>query len=158
MIAFNISEIAPVIAFVGVAITMFSKKPKVKNVGQIIASLGVLFIGLGTMSAAMKPLAGEVWFQSLLQKFSNPILCVIIGVIFTVIIQSASASVGVLQMLALSGVMAFPGAFPQAFYIMLGMNIGASVAPALASLGGRKDAKRVAFIVICLRVSAWCCL
>ena len=148
LIAFNISEIAPVIAFVGVAITMFSKKPKVKNVGQIIASLGVLFIGLGTMSAAMKPLAGEVWFQSLLQKFSNPILCVIIGVIFTVIIQSASASVGVLQMLALSGVMAFPGAFPQAFYIMLGMNIGASVAPALASLGGRKDAKRVAFIVI----------
>ena len=78
LIAFNISEIAPVIAFVGVAITMFSKKPKVKNVGQIIASLGVLFIGLGTMSAAMKPLAGEVWFQSLLQKFSNPILCVII--------------------------------------------------------------------------------
>ena len=73
LIAFNISEIAPVIAFVGVAITMFSKKPKVKNVGQIIASLGVLFIGLGTMSAAMKPLAGEVWFQSLLQKFSNPI-------------------------------------------------------------------------------------
>lgn len=136
------------IAFVGVAITMFSKKPKVKNVGQIIASLGVLFIGLGTMSAAMKPLAGEVWFQSLLQKFSNPILCVIYGVIFTVIIQSASASVGVLQMLALSGVMAFPGAFPQAFYIMLGMNNGASVAPALASLGGRKDAKRVAFIVI----------
>ena len=123
LIAFNISEIAPVIAFIGVAITMFSKKPKVKNVGQIIASLGVLFIGLGTMSAAMKPLAGEIWFQSLLQKFSNPILCVIIGVIFTVIIQSASASVGVLQMLALSGVMAFPGAFPQAFYIMLGMNI-----------------------------------
>ena len=79
LIAFNISEIAPVIAFVGVAITMFSKKPKVKNVGQIIASLGVLFIGLGTMSAAMKPLAGEVWFQSLLQKFSNPVLCVIIG-------------------------------------------------------------------------------
>ena len=117
LIAFNISEIAPVIAFIGVAITMFSKKPKVKNVGQIIASLGVLFIGLGTMSAAMKPLAGEIWFQSLLQKFSNPILCVIIGVIFTVIIQSASASVGVLQMLALSGVMAFPGAFPQAFYI-----------------------------------------
>ena len=68
LIAFNISEIAPVIAFVGVAITMFSKKPKVKNVGQIIASLGVLFIGLGTMSAAMKPLAGEIWFQSLLQK------------------------------------------------------------------------------------------
>lgn len=148
LIAFNISEIAPVIAFIGVAVTMFAKRPKIKNVGQIIASLGVLFIGLGTMSSAMKPLAGEVWFQNLLQQFSNPILCVLVGAVFTVIIQSASASVGVLQMLALSGVMTFPGAFPQAFYIMLGMNIGASVAPALASLGGRKDAKRVAFIVI----------
>lgn len=148
LIAFNISEIAPAIAFVGVAVTMFAKKPKIKNVGQIIASLGVLFIGLGRMSEAMTPLANEGWFQSLLQQFSNPVLCVFIGVIFTVIIQSASASVGVLQMLALSGVMTFPDAFPQAFYIMLGMNIGASVAPALASLGGRKDAKRVAFIVI----------
>lgn len=148
LIAFNISEIAPAIAFVGVAVTMFAKKPKIKNVGQIIASLGVLFIGLGRMSEAMTPLANEGWFQSLLQQFSNPVLCVLIGVIFTVIIQSASASVGVLQMLALSGVMMFPDAFPQAFYIMLGMNIGASVAPALASLGGRKDAKRVAFIVI----------
>ena len=148
LIAFNISEIAPVIAFVGVAVTMFAKKPKVKTVGQIIASLGVLFIGLGSMSSSMKPLANEVWFQSMLQQFSNPILCVLIGIVFTVIIQSASASVGVLQMLALSGVMAFPDAFPQAFYIMLGMNIGASVAPALASIGGRKDAKRVALIVI----------
>lgn len=148
LIAFNISEVAPVIAFAGVVVTMFAKKPKVKNVGQIIASLGVLFIGLGQMSDAMKPLATEVWFQNILNMFSNPILCVLIGVIFTVIIQSASASVGVLQMLALSGVMIFPNAFPQAFYIMLGMNIGASVAPALASIGGRKDAKRVAFIVI----------
>ena len=148
LIAFNISEIAPVIAFAGVAVIMFARTPRSKSVGQIIASLGVLFIGLGTMSTAMKPLAGEVWFQELLHRFSNPILCVVIGIIFTVIIQSASASVGVLQMLALSGVMMFPGAFPQAFYIMLGMNIGASVAPALASLGGRKDAKRVAFIVI----------
>ena len=82
LIAFNISEIAPVIAFVGVAITMFSKKPKVKNVGQIIASLGVLFIGLGTMSAAMKPLAGEVWFQSLLQKFSIR-FCALLSVLFS---------------------------------------------------------------------------
>lgn len=148
LIAFNISQVAPLIAFVGVAVMMFVKKPKAKYVGQIIASLGVLFIGLGTMSEAMKPLAGEVWFQSLLQRFSNPVLCVLIGIIFTVIIQSASASIGVLQMLAFSGVMLFPEAFPQAFYIMLGMNIGAGVAPALASLGGSKDAKRVAFIVI----------
>lgn len=144
LIAFNISQIAPVIAFVGVAITMFFKKPKVKNVGQIIASLGILFIGLGEMSKAMGPLAGQDWFQNILKQFSNPILGVLVGIIFTVIIQSASASVGVLQMMAVSGVMGFH----QAFFIMLGMNIGASVAPALASLSGRKDAKRVALIVI----------
>lgn len=144
LIAFNISQIAPVIAFVGVAITMSFKKPKIKNVGQIIASLGVLFIGLGTMSEAMKPLANETWFQNILQQFSNPVLGVLVGIIFTVIIQSASASVGVLQMMAVSGVMGFH----QAFFIMLGMNIGASVAPALASLSGRKDAKRVALIVV----------
>lgn len=144
LIAFNISQIAPVIAFIGVAITMSFKKPKIKNVGQIIASLGVLFIGLGTMSEAMRPLAHEAWFQGILQQFSNPILGVLVGIIFTVIIQSASASVGVLQMMAVSGVMGFH----QAFFIMLGMNIGASVAPALASLSGRKDAKRVALIVI----------
>ena len=144
LIAFNISQIAPLIAFAGVIVTMFAKKQKAKNVGQIIASLGVLFIGLGTMSEAMKPLANEEWFQSILRQFSNPILGVIVGLIFTVVIQSASASVGVLQMMAMSGVMGFH----QAFYIMLGMNIGASVAPALASIGGRKDAKRVAMIVI----------
>lgn len=144
LIAFNISQVAPLIAFAGVAVTMFAKKPKIKNVGQIIASLGVLFIGLGTMSTAMKPLANEEWFQSMLQQFSNPILGVLVGIIFTVVIQSASASVGVLQMMTMSHVMGFH----QAFYIMLGMNIGASVAPALASIGGRKDAKRVAFIVV----------
>ncbi len=144
LIAFNISEIAPVIAFVGVAVTMFSKKQKIKNIGQIIISLGVLFIGLGMMSTSMKPLAGEVWFQNILRQFSNPVLGVLVGVIFTVVIQSASASVGVLQMMVVSGLMGFN----QAFYIMLGMNIGASVAPALASIGGRKDAKRVALIVV----------
>ena len=144
LIAFNISEVAPVIAFIGVAVIMFGKKPKVKNVGQIIASLGVLFIGLGMMSEAMTPLRDAVWFKEILQRLSNPILGVLIGVIFTVIIQSASASVGVLQVMALSGVVGFE----QAFFVMLGMNIGASVAPALASIGARKDAKRVAMIVI----------
>lgn len=144
LIAFNISEIAPVIAFVGVAVVMIFKKPSLKNIGNIIASLGVLFIGLGMMSSAMKPLAGEEWFQDILVGVSNPFLAMIVGFIFTVIIQSASASVGVLQMMVLNSVIGFN----QAFYIMLGMNIGASVAPALASIGGRKDAKRVALIVV----------
>lgn len=144
LIAFNISEIAPIIAFIGVAITMAAKKPRPKNVGLIITSLGVLFIGLGNMSEAMGPLAQEDWFQQILAHLSNPILGVIVGLLFTVVIQSASASVGVLQMMTLNNIMGFH----QAFYIMLGMNIGASVAPALASIGGRKDAKRVAAIVV----------
>ncbi len=144
LIAFNIGQIAPMIAFIGVAVTMFSKKPKPKTVGQIITSLGVLFIGLETMKEAMSPLKEEPWFQDLLTNFTNPVLCVLIGLLFTVVIQSASASVGVLQTLAVAGVMTN---FPQMFYLMLGMNVGASVAPLLASMGGRKDAKRVAMIV-----------
>ncbi|MCI8339374.1 MAG: Na/Pi cotransporter family protein [Lachnospiraceae bacterium] len=144
LIAFNIGQIAPIIAFIGVAVTMFAKKPKPKTVGQIITSLGVLFIGLETMKESMSPLKDESWFQNLLTNFTNPILCVLIGLLFTVVIQSASASVGVLQTLAVAGVMTD---FPQMFYLMLGMNVGASVAPLLASMGGRKDAKRVAIIV-----------
>ena len=144
LIAFNITEAAPVIAFVGVALTMFSKKKKVRCLGQIIASLGVLFIGLGQMSAAMKPLGEVEWFRNLLTGLSNPILAVLVGIVFTVIIQSASASVGVLQVMTASGIIGFE----HAFFIMMGMNIGASVAPALASIGGRKDAKRVALIVL----------
>ena len=144
LIAFNIGQVAPVIAFIGVAVTMVAKKPKIKTAGQIITSLGVLFIGLESMKESMGPLKDTPWFQELLTNFSNPILCVVIGLIFTVIIQSASASVGVLQTLAVAGVMT---SFPQMFYLMLGMNIGASVAPLLASIGGRKDAKRVAIIV-----------
>lgn len=144
LIAFNITAIAPVIAFVGVALNMFSKKKSHKYLGQIIASLGVLFIGLGQMSSSMKPLGQVAWFQDMLAGLKNPLLAVIVGIIFTIIIQSASASVGVLQVMAASGVIGFR----HAFFIMMGMNIGASVAPALASIGGRKDAKRVALIVV----------
>ncbi|SET38628.1 Na/Pi cotransporter family protein [[Clostridium] polysaccharolyticum] len=144
LIAFNITEIAPVIAFIGVALTMFSKKKKVKCLGQIITSLGVLFIGLGKMSEAMKPLRDVQWFRDILAGLSNPILAVLVGIVFTVIIQSASASVGVLQVMAASGIISFQ----HAFFVMMGMNIGASVAPAIASIGGRKDAKRVALIVV----------
>lgn len=143
LIAFNISDIAPLIAFIGVVITMFCKKKQYKCFGQIIASLGVLFIGLGTMSESMKPLRDVVWFRDILQSLSNPLLAVLVGFIFTVIIQSASASVGILQVMAGSQVIGFE----HAFFVMIGMNIGASVAPAIASIGGRKDAKRVAFIV-----------
>ncbi len=146
LIAFNITEIAPVIAFIGVGITMVTKKKKPRYVGQIIASLGVLFIGLGMMSKSMEPLKDLVWFREILEKLSNPLLAVLVGIIFTVIVQSASASVGVLQVMAASKIIGFR----PAFFVMIGMNIGASVAPVLASIGGRKDAKRCAVIVVLL--------
>ena len=156
LIAFSIGKVAPLIAFAGVAITMFAKKQKLKSVGQIITSLGVLFIGLEFMKDSMAPLQPAM--SGILTKFQNPILCIFVGVIFTVIIQSASASVGILQTMAAAGIFTavvgtttqrFTGAedFAPVFYMMLGMNIGASVAPLLASIGGRKDAKRVAIIV-----------
>lgn len=91
----------------------------------------------------MTPLRDVEWFRHALSTLSNPILGVLVGIIFTVIIQSASASVGVLQIMAMSGVIGFN----EAFFVMMGMNIGASVAPVIASIGGRKDAKRVACIV-----------
>lgn len=144
LIAFNITEAAPVIAFAGVVLTMFCKKKNLRCLGQIITSLGVLFIGLGQMSEAMKPLRDVQWFRDILAGLSNPILAVLVGIVFTVIIQSASASVGVLQVMAMSGIISFK----HAFFVMMGMNIGASVAPAIASIGGRKDAKRVALIVV----------
>lgn len=101
LLAINIADIVPLFIFVGVAMIMFLKKNNQKYYGQIIAGFGILFFGLTTMKTSMQPLASSPEFQSLLTNFSNPLLGVLAGVIFTAIIQSSSASVGVL-----------PGAWP----------------------------------------------
>lgn len=143
LIAFHIADYATILIFLGVATTMFAKG-KMKYAGSIVACLGILFFGLGLMEQSMAPLRDVEWFQKLITSVSNPIVGVLFGIIFTAIMQSVSASVGVLQMLMLAGAITFR----PAFYMMLGMNIGASIAPILASIGGRKDAKRVAAIVV----------
>lgn len=148
LIAFNISEQAPLLIFFGVVCSMFFKNQKVKYFGNVIASLGVLFMGLGLMKTSMEPLRELDWFLDLVKGLSNPLLGILFGIVFTTIMQSVSASVGILQMLLLSGAMDFR----PALFIMLGMNIGASIAPILASIGGRKDAKRVAAIVVEIEV------
>ncbi len=148
LIAFNISEQAPLLIFFGVVCSMFFKNQKVKYFGNVIASLGVLFMGLGLMKTSMEPLGELDWFLDLVKGLSNPLLGILFGIVFTTIMQSVSASVGILQMLLLSGAMDFR----PALFIMLGMNIGASIAPILASIGGRKDAKRVAAIVVEIEV------
>ncbi len=145
LIAFHISDYATLLIFLGVVITMIAKgKEKIVYFGDVIAYLGILFLGLGLMSDSMAPLKELEWFQAMITSISNPILGVLFGLVFTTLMQSVSASVGILQIMLLSGLIDFA----PAFYIMMGMNIGASIAPILASIGGRKDAKRVAAIVV----------
>ena len=104
MIALDVGLIAPLFAFGGVAITMFAKKQRVICVGQIMAGLGILFIGMNLMSSSMEPLRDYPPFVNMLASFSNPLLGILAGAAFTAIIQSSSASIGILQALAMSGV------------------------------------------------------
>ena len=95
LVALDIGTIAPLFAFAGIALGMFSKKRNVQNIGSIIAGLGVLFIGLGMMSDAMVPMRDSEVFVNALTSFSNPIIGIVVGAIFTAVIQSSSASVGI---------------------------------------------------------------
>lgn len=144
LIAFNVSEYAPVIAFVGVAMISFIRRKRVNNIGMVIAGLGILFIGMSMMSTGMAPLKEEPWFQELLSGIQNPVLGLLAGVIFTALIQSSSASVGVLQAMAAQGVLSPTQAAP----LIYGINIGACISAVLASLSGKKDAKRAAMLSV----------
>ena len=103
LIALDVGALAPLLAFVGVALVVFLKKPILHHWGQIIAGLGVLFLGMGMMSDAMAPLRESEFFINLMTQMSNPLLGILVGMVFTAIIQSSSASVGILQTLASSG-------------------------------------------------------
>lgn len=116
LIALDVSAIAPFIAFFGVVLVVFLKKPKLRNVGGILAGLGVLFIGMEMMSTAMMPLRDNETFINMMTKFSNPLLGILAGAVFTALIQSSSASVGILQALANSGAISFSGAV----YVLFG--------------------------------------
>ncbi len=148
LIALDVGEIAPLIAFLGVAAIVFIKNEKVHHIGEILAGLGVLFIGMDMMGAAMKPLADSESFVSLLTKFENPILGILAGTIFTALIQSSSASVGILQALAGSGVIGLG----SAAYVLFGQNIGTCITALLASVGTSRNAKRTTIIHIAFNV------
>ena len=134
------SSFAPVLAVIGVFLLMFSKSDKRKNIGGIIAGFGILMMGMEFMSDSMSGLADNQQFTSILLKFSNPVLGILTGMILTAIIQSSSASVGILQALSLTGAVSFGTAFP----IVLGPNIGTCVTALIASVGTNKNAKRAA--------------
>ncbi len=142
LIGLGIGDLAPIFAFMGVACIVFIKNPKVHHIGQIFAGLGVLFIGMDMMSAAMYPLRSSEEFISLLSQFSNPLLGIAVGALFTAIIQSSSASVAILQTLIATGVLGFD----VAVYILFGQNIGTCITAVLASIGAGRSAKRATLI------------
>lgn len=142
LVALDIGAIAPLIAFIGVAMIVFVKKPMSHYVGAIFAGLGILFIGMDMMSAAMLPLRDEPAFVSLMTSFSNPLLGIAAGTIFTAIIQSSSASVGILQALARSGLIGLDGAV----FVLFGQNIGTCITAVLASIGTGREAKQTTII------------
>ena len=142
LIALDVGALAPLFAFCGVVMIVFLKKPHFHNYGQIIAGLGVLFIGMEMMSNAMMPLRDSQAFISLMTRFSNPVLGILAGAIFTAIIQSSSASVGILQALASSGLIPLS----SAVYVLFGQNIGTCITAVLASIGTSRNAKRTTVI------------
>lgn len=148
LIALDIGALAPLIAFVGVMLLMFVKSKKIQHVGGIIAGIGVLFIGMGMMSDAMVPLRDNEAFIQLMTRFSNPLLGIMAGAIFTAIIQSSSASVGILQALAMSGVINLH----SAVFVLFGQNIGTCITALLASVGTNRNAKRTTVIHLLFNV------
>ena len=152
LIALDVGELAPLMAFIGVAAVVFLKNERIRHIGEIFAGLGVLFIGMDMMGSAMKPLAQMESFVSLLTKFENPILGILAGTLFTALIQSSSASVGILQALAGSGVIGLK----SAAYVLFGQNIGTCITALLASVGTSTNAKRTTVIHIMFNVFGTC--
>ncbi len=135
-------NLAPMIALAGLLIFMITKNDVKKNVGETLIGLGILFTGMLSMSSAVKPLAELEAFRTLFATLSNPILGVLAGAGVTALIQSSSASVGILQAISATGILKFSAAFP----IIMGQNIGTCVTSLISSIGASKNAKRTAMV------------
>ena len=136
------TSFAPVLALIGVVFLMFLKDAKKKDIGTILIGFSVLMFGMETMSGAVKPLAEVPEFTGILLKFSIPVLGVLAGTVLTAVIQSSSASVGILQALCITGAVPYSAAIP----IIMGQNIGTCVTALLSSIGATKNAKRAAMV------------
>lgn len=136
------TSFSPILAIVGVGILMFSHKDKLKNAATIMVGFAVLMFGMDTMSSAVKPLADVPEFTGILTRFSNPILGMLAGIILTAVIQSSSASVGILQALCVTGAMGYSAAIP----IIMGQNIGTCVTAMISGVGASKNARRAALV------------
>ena len=136
------TSFSPVLAAVGIVFLMFLKKESLKNPGKIMIGFALLMYGMDAMSSSVAPLAEVPQFASILTAFSNPVLGMLAGMLFTAIIQSSSASVGILQALCSTGILSYAAALP----IIMGQNIGTCVTALLSSIGATKNGKRAAII------------
>lgn len=136
------ASFSPVMALIGVCFLMFSKKEKKRDVGLILIGFAILMTGMDTMSSSVRPLADVPEFTGLLTMFSNPVLGMLCGALLTAVIQSSSASVGILQALCATGAVSFGAAIP----IIMGQNIGTCVTAVLSGIGAHKNAKRTALV------------
>ena len=142
------STISAVVAVIGIVLRMFSKKQTRRHVGDILLGFAVLMFGMQAMSGAVAPLKDSPGFVRLMTAFSNPVLGILAGAAFTAVLQSASASVGILQALSVTGVIAFREAFP----LLLGIGIGAAVPVLLSALGARTNGRRTAYAYLVLQL------
>ena len=142
------SNLAAMVAVVGVVLRMFSKKQSSRHLGDILLGFAVLMFGMQSMSGAVEPLREEPFFLRLMTEFSNPLLGVLVGAVFTAILQSASAAVGILQALSMTGAITFDAAYP----LILGIAIGSSVPVLFSALGAKVDGRRAAFSYLLIEV------
>ena len=148
LVSFKLEKIAPIILFTGVAIVMFCKKAKVNKFAEIIIGFGVLFMGLSSMSASMGTMRESEAVLNLFSSLRSPILAVLLGLVITAVVQSSSVVVSIMVLLANQGLMGLD----ICMYITLGSNIGACTSAVLASLNGKKDAKRAAAIHVIFNI------
>lgn len=142
LIALDVSAISPICIFIGTLMILYGKKSDTKRIGQVVLGFGFLFMGLHTMSGAMAFLRTNAAFQSVIVKINSPLLGLLIGILMAAIIQSSSAAVGIVQALALQGLMPLH----LASFLICGINIGSSVPPILSAISARNNAKRAAVI------------
>ncbi|MBD5475998.1 MAG: Na/Pi cotransporter family protein [Lachnospiraceae bacterium] len=148
LVSFKLEKVAPVILLAGVLIIMFCKKQRISRWGEVIIGFGVLFMGLGTMSGAMAGMKDSPAVLHMFASLQSPILAVILGAVLTAVIQSSSVTVSIMVLLANQGMMSMD----IGMYVILGCNIGACTSAVLASLSGKKDAKRAAAIHLIFNV------
>ena len=148
LIAFNFSAVAPVSIFVGVVGKLIAKKEQNRHLLDLLTGFGLLFLGMNTMSSAFSHLKSSEAFLSFVSSCQGKIPCILVGFIMTAILQSSSATVGILQALALSGVVGIE----SALYIIFGQNIGAVIPTILSAVGAKKEAKQVGIIHLLFNV------